>query len=66
MRFGFIVRDGNPEAPGLAVSLAELLKKRGSEAIFVADYGPAAPAGYRGMAGEDIGAAVDVAGEAEA
>lgn len=60
MRFGFIVRDGNPEAPGLAVSLAELLRKRGAEAIFVDDYGPDVPAGYRGMAGADIGAAIDV------
>lgn len=60
MRFGFIVRDGNPGARGLAVGLAELLRERGSEAIFVDDYGPGTPAGHRGVAGEDIGAAIDV------
>jgi len=60
MRFGFIVRDGNPEAPGLAVSLAELLRTRGADAIFVEDYGRGTPAGHRGMPGADIGAAVDV------
>jgi NAD+ kinase len=60
MRFGFIVRDGNPEAPVLATGLAELLRARGSEAIFVEDYGPGAPAGHAGMPGENIGACVDV------
>jgi len=60
MRFGFIVRDGNPEAPGLAARLADLLRARGSEAIFVEDYGAGAPAGHVGMPGERIGAAVDV------
>jgi NAD+ kinase len=60
MRFGFIVRDGNSEAPGLAARLADLLHARGSEAIFVEDYGPGAPSGHVGMPGERIGAAVDV------
>lgn len=60
MRFGFIVRDGNPEAPGLAQSLAELLQARGSEAVFVEDYGQGTPAGHRGMPGDEIGGAVDV------
>jgi NAD+ kinase len=60
MRFGFIVRDGSSEAPGLAISLAELLHARGSGAIFVEDYGQGTPAGHRGMPGADIGACVDV------
>jgi NAD+ kinase len=60
MRFGFIVRDGSPEAPGLAIRLAELLRTRGSEAIFVEDYGQGTPAGHRGMPGAAIGTSVDV------
>jgi NAD+ kinase len=60
MRFGFIVRDGNPQAPDLAARLAGLLRAHGSEAIFVEDYGPGAPAGHLGMPGETIGASVDV------
>jgi len=60
MRFGLIVRDGNPEAPGLAVGLADLLQSRGCRAIFVEDYGQGTPAGYRGMPGSAIGASIDV------
>ena len=60
MRFGFIVRDGNPEAPAVATALADLLRLRGLDAIFVEDYGPGVPAGYHGMPGERIGASVDV------
>jgi NAD+ kinase len=60
MRFGFIVRDGNPDAPELAVSLAELLRARGSEPVFVEDYGLGAPAGHRGIPGAEIGTVVDV------
>jgi NAD+ kinase len=60
MRFGFIVRDGRPEASGLAVDLAELLRARGSQAIFVEDYGPGTPTGHVGMPGDRIGAHVDV------
>jgi NAD+ kinase len=60
MRFGFIVRDGSPEAPGLAVRLAELLHAQGCQAIFVEDYGQGTPAGHRGMPGAEIGAAIDV------
>lgn len=59
MRFGFLVRDGNSEALELATSLAQLLQARGSEAIFVADYGRGTPAGHRGMPGCEIGSAVD-------
>jgi NAD+ kinase len=60
MRFGFLVRHGNPEAPGLAESFAELLRARGAEVLFVADYGQGAPAGYPSVPGADIGARVDV------
>jgi NAD+ kinase len=60
MRFGFIVRDGSVEARGLSVRLADLLRARGAEAIFVDDYGPGTPAGQRGLPGERIGGAVDV------
>jgi len=60
MRFGFIVRDGSVEAHGLSLRLADLLRARGAEAIFVADYGQGTPAGQRGLPGEQIGGAVDV------
>jgi NAD+ kinase len=60
MRFGFLVRSGNPEAPGLAMSFAELLCQRGCEVLFVDDYGLGAPSGYLGVPGESIGAHIDV------
>jgi NAD+ kinase len=60
MRFGFLVRDGNSEAPKLAGGFADLLRSRGSEVLFVADYGPGAPPGHRAVPGNDIGGQVDV------
>ena len=59
MRFGFLVRQGNPEAESLAAGLANQLHTQGSEVLFVADYGQGAPAGYPSVPGADIGARID-------
>ncbi len=60
MRFGFLVRAGNPEAPRLAGEFAGMLCARGDEVLFVADYGPGAPAGLPAVPGDEIGGRVDV------
>jgi NAD+ kinase len=60
MRFGFLVRAGNPQAPAVAGGLAEMLRVRGAEVLFVADSGPAAPPGYASLPGAEIGGHVDV------
>ena len=60
MRFGFLVRAGNPEAPSLARGFAEVLRGRGCEVLFVADYGQGAPPGYPSVPGAAIGGQVDV------
>lgn len=60
MRFGFLVRQGNPEAASLAAGFANMLRARGSEVLFVSDYGQGAPSGYSSVPGEDIGLCIDV------
>jgi NAD+ kinase len=60
MRFGFLVRAGNPEAPRLAAELAAMLRERGDEVLFVSDYGPGAPPGLPSVPGDEIGGRVDV------
>ena len=60
MRFGFLVRAGNPEAPRHAGEFAGLLRARGDEVLFVADYGPGAPPGLPSVPGADIGGRIDV------
>jgi len=60
MRFGFLVRQGSPEAPGLAAGFADLLHGHGCEAVFVADYGQGAPAGHPSLPGAQIGGCIDV------
>jgi NAD+ kinase len=60
MRFGFLVRQGNPEATSLAAGFANMLRARGAEVLFVSDYGQGAPPGYPSMPGEDIGLCIDV------
>lgn len=60
MRFGFLVRPGNAEAPGLAASLADILKARGCEVLFVEDYGQGAPMGHASVPGVEIGPRIDV------
>ena len=60
MRFGFVVRAGSPEAPGLAAGFADMLRARGCEVLFVADHGQAALPGYPAVPGADIGGRVDV------
>lgn len=60
MRFGFLVRRGNPESSGLARVLAECLRDRRIDVVFVSDYGEAPPAGYDSAAGVQVAAQVDV------
>lgn len=60
MRFGFIVRAGNPDAPRLAGEFAELLRERGDDVLFVSDYGAGAPPGLPSAPGAQIGGQVDV------
>jgi NAD+ kinase len=60
MRFGFLVRRGNPDSPGLARALAECLRERGIDVVFVNDYGETPPAGYENAAGVQVAAQVDV------
>ena len=60
MRFGFLVRAGNPEAPALAGQFAEVLRARGCEVLFISDYGPGAPPGHASVPGADIAGRVDV------
>jgi NAD+ kinase len=60
MRFGFLVRRGSPEAPSLAASLADILRARGCEVLFVEDYGQGVPPGYAGVPGDSIGGCIDV------
>ncbi len=59
MRFGFLVRQGNPEAESLAAGLANLLDGQGAQVLFVSDHGQGAPAGYPSVPGADIGARID-------
>jgi NAD+ kinase len=60
MRFGFLVRPGNAEAPGIAAGLADFLKARGCEVLFVEDYGQGAPMGHASVPGSEIGPRIDV------
>ena len=60
MRFGFVVRRGNPDAPALAIRFAEVVKKAESEVLFVNDYGEGTPLGWAGVPGERIGGQIDV------
>ncbi len=60
MRFGFLVRQGNADAEGLAAGFASILQARGSQVLFVGDYGLGAPAGFPSVPGEEIGSRIDV------
>jgi NAD+ kinase len=60
MRFGFLVRAGNPEAPRFAAEFAGMLRARGDEVLFVTDYGQGAPAGLPAVPGAEVGGRVDV------
>jgi NAD+ kinase len=60
MRFGFLVRRGNPEAPGLAATLADGLRGRGTDVVFVGDYGEIPPPGFATAPGQEVGRMVDV------
>lgn len=60
MRFGFLVRQGNPESSGLARALADCLRERRIDVVFVNDYGATPPAGYDSAVGVQVAAQVDV------
>lgn len=60
MRFGFLVRQGNADAEGLAAGFASMLRARGSEVVFVGDYGLGAPSGYSSVPGDEVGSQIDV------
>jgi NAD+ kinase len=60
MRFGFLVRQGNADAEGLAAGFASMLRAQGSDVLFVGDYGLGAPAGYPSVPGDEIGKRIDV------
>jgi NAD+ kinase len=60
MRFGFLVRQGNADAEGLAAGFASMLRAQGSDVLFVGDYGLGAPAGYPSVPGDEIGTRIDV------
>ena len=60
MRFGFLVRRGNPESAGLARALADCLRERGIEVVFVNDHGETPPAGYDNAAGGEVASHVEV------
>src|SRR5512141_2795576 len=60
MRFGFLVRAGNPEAPRRAGEFAEMLRARGDEVVFVSDYGAEPPTGMAAAPGADVVQRVDI------
>ncbi len=60
MRFGFLVRRGKPDAPGLAATLARGLRARGLDVVFVSDYGQEPPPGFTCIPGQEVGRTVDV------
>lgn len=60
MRFGFLVRAGNPEAPRRAGEFAAMLAARGDQVLFVSDYGAEPPAGVLSAPGAEVVGQVDV------
>jgi len=60
MRFGFLVRQGNADAEGLAAGFAAMLRAQGSDVLFVGDYGLGAPAGYPSVPGDEISRHIDI------
>ena len=60
MRIGFLVRRGNPEGLALATSLADSLRGRGIEPVFVDDYGENPPAGFPSGPGTEVARDVDI------
>jgi NAD+ kinase len=60
MRFGFLVRRGNLEGPGLATGLAQGLRRRGIEVVFINDYGENPPPGFASAPGLEVAAKVDI------
>jgi NAD+ kinase len=60
MRFGFLVRRGNPEGADLATSLAEGLRVRGIDVVFIDDYGESPPPGFARGPGLKVAGEVDI------
>ena len=60
MRVGFLVRRGNPDGPALATLLADGLRARGCEAVFVDDYGEDPPPGFPSGPGAAVARDADI------
>jgi len=60
MRIGFLVRRGNPEGLALATSLADGLRVRGIDAVFVDDYGEDPPLGFPTGPGAEVARDADI------
>jgi NAD+ kinase len=60
MRIGFLVRRGNPDGLGLATTLADGLRGRGIDAVFVNDYGECPPAGFPSGPGAEVARSADM------
>src|SRR6202142_2222468 len=60
MRIGFLVRRGNPEGLALATSLADGLRVRGIDAVFVDDYGEDPPPGFPAGPGAEVARGADI------
>jgi NAD+ kinase len=60
MRIGFLVRRGNPDGLGLATTLADGLRGRGIDAVFVNDYGECPPPGCPSAPGAEVARSADM------
>ncbi|MGB8295496.1 MAG: NAD(+)/NADH kinase [Polyangia bacterium] len=60
MRIGFLVRRGNPDGLALATTLAEGLRGRGIDAVFVNDYGECPPPGFPSGPGAEVAKSADM------
>jgi NAD+ kinase len=60
MRIGFLVRRGNPDGLSLATTLADGLRGRGIDAVFVDDYGEDPPSGFASGPGAEVAREADM------
>jgi NAD+ kinase len=60
MRFGFLLKPDRPEAARLVAQLAELLRRRGSQAVVTQEDPAAAVPGVTVVPGDKMGEAIDV------
>lgn len=59
MRFGFLLKRGKPEAANLAAELADILRRRACQVLFVGDDVPPPP-GATAVSAADVGRSIDV------